>query len=276
MCREFREKMGRHSITNFEELDSNYFMPAEMAVDKIKADEMSWRREKDIPVEHLTDFTQSSESSFKNKVSMGEFFQQRSEDISELIPNGSPEKTRDPIPLVENSIVPERERNQSLSISEIAHLLSEMNNENPSKVISYLLKQKKSASDKENVSPNRSPTSLKRSISPTCSTMQTPSLNSTAKSTVISMASAETESSIPHRTQQDKSICSSRSGSALSRLPDGKLPIETTHTQLVWGCVKLGKSLTQEFAIRNRSQHRMRIMVRFYFVIKANSAGNSK
>lgn len=257
----------RSSIGNFEDLDSDFFLPAEAVNDKIKADEMSWRREKDIPVEQITDFTQDSENSFKNKVSMGEFFQQRSEDISELIPNGSPEKTGNPVALVETSTasnISERHSKDSLSITEIAKLLSQMNDDNPTKVISYLLKQK--SLNKENVSPNKS---VKHSISPTSvknmSTLQTPSLNTTTKSTIISMGNSERESNISPITKRDKSVSSLRSGSAMSSLPDGKLPIQTTHNQLIWGCVKLGKGATKEFAVRNHSQHRLRLQVRKIF-----------
>lgn len=263
VCREFREKIGRSSIANFDDLDSDFFLPAEAVNDKIKADEMSWRREKDMPVEQVSDFTQSSECSFKNKVSMGEFFQQRSEDINELIPNSSPEKTGNPVALVEisTSNISEQHSKDSLSITEIAKLLSEMNDDNPTKVISCLLKQK--SLNKENISPNKS---VKQSISPTylrnAPTLQTPSLNTTTKSTIINMGHSERESNISPGTQRDKSVSSLRSGSALSSLPDGKLPIQTTCGELIWGCVKLGKCATQEFAVRNHSQHRLRLQVR--------------
>lgn len=259
MFREFKYKMGHTSVANSEELDSDCFVPAELAADKLKADELSWRKEKDIPVEHFTDFSQLNDnSSVQNKVSMGEFFQQRSEDIRELIPNGSPEKLRNPVPLVECSDLAQSDCKESLSVSQIVQLISEMNDDSPSSVISYLLKQK----NKENIPPNKSTTSLKQTVSPGFATS---SLDSTVKSTAISLnqsaRSSERESDISLRTQHDKSLSSSRSGSALSSLPDGKLPIETTHSQLIWGCVRLWKSSTQEFVVRNRSQHRLRVQV---------------
>ncbi|XP_018330102.1 uncharacterized protein LOC108740314 [Agrilus planipennis] len=50
-----------------------------------------------------------------------------------------------------------------------------------------------------------------------------------------------------------------RSGSSLDNLPDGKLPIESSHIELIWGCVKVGKKSTQEFLLRNRSHQKLRL-----------------
>lgn len=236
-------------------MDSDCFVPAELALEQIKADELSWKKENDLPVEHFTEFSQLSINSFKNKVSVGEFFQQRSEDISDVIPNGSPEKTHEPVPLIESSntsnITKDITNRDSLSVSEIAKLLSE-NDGNASTVISYLMKCKKT-SDKENISPNKKTASISST-----STLPKSSITSIGYQTG---GHSEVESDISPRMQNDKTISSLRSGSALSNLPDGKLPIETTRTQLVWGCIKLGRSSTQEFVVRNRSQHRLRIQV---------------
>lgn len=251
VCKEFREKMGVGSSTNFEELDSNSFLPAEIAVEKLKADELSWRNEKDIPVDPVSYLSEFSEASLQNKVSMGEFFQQRSEDITNLIPNRSPEKRQDPVALVDSfnttQTIPEQGSRESLSISKIAKLLSELDEkESPSRMISYLLNQ-----NKENVSPQTETFSKSLLLSP-----------NTSKSSGISRnRSPNRESDISPRMRHDKSLSSLRSGSALSSLPDGKLPLETTRRQLIWGCVKLGKSSTQEFVLRNRSQHRLRVQI---------------
>lgn len=181
---------------------------------------------------------------------MGEFFQQRSEDIRKLIPNRSPEKTHDPVPLVENSFsnITENINRDSLSVSEIVKVLSSESNTNVNAMISYLTKYKKT-SNKENVSPNR--TSLLSS-----KTLPDISPNSTT-----SQIASSSEKDISPTVRHDKTMSSLRSGSAMSSLPDGKLPLETTRTQLVWGCVKLGKGSIQEFVVRNRSQHRLRIQV---------------
>lgn len=259
MCKEFQEKISHSVCSNVR--DSDYFIPSELALEKIKADELSWRKEKDIPVEHFAEFSELNDSSFKDKVSVGEFFQQRSEDIRNLIPNTSPEKSHDPVPLVDSSNtlnIPEQENStrDSLSITEIAKLLSEIDDGNASAVISQLLKHnKKRTADKENVSPNIG--SSRSSIVTNSQILPAGSLNSTACQT-------DMDSDISPRTvQHDKSLSSLRSGSALSSLPGGKLPIETTRTQLIWGCVKLGKSSVQEFVVRNRSQNRLRVQVNY-------------
>lgn len=243
VCKEFQDKISQSVCTSIRDVDSDCFVPAELALEKIKADELSWRKEKDLPVENFTEFSQISNSSFKDKVSVGEFFQQRSEDIKNIIPNISPEKTHNPVPLIESSNISNStataNNRESLSITEIVKLLSEMNDGNATAIISQLLKNKNTTEDKENISPS------------------IPSLNSTACQT----DGRESDIS-PRILQHDKSLSSLRSGSALSSLPNGKLPIETTRTQLIWGCIKLGKSSVQEFVLRNRSQNRLRIQVK--------------
>lgn len=257
--------MGAPSISNIPELDSNFFTPAELAVEKLKADELSWQKEKDIPAQRLSDFSLRSDNTF-NKISIGEFFREKSDDIRKVIPNKSPEKTSDPVPLIDSfSNVSVPQIKESLSVTEIAKLLSEMSDDNPSKMISCLLKQKSGSKEnitmnKENISPSKPTkltTSYKTSLSPSSpQKSQTLSLNST----VLSKSSSDGESSAQLR-QLEKSSSTLRSGSALSNLPEGKLPLETTRSQLIWGCVRLGKSVTQEFVLRNRSQHRLRVQI---------------
>ncbi|RZB39286.1 hypothetical protein BDFB_002054 [Asbolus verrucosus] len=55
----------------------------------------------------------------------------------------------------------------------------------------------------------------------------------------------------------DKSALSSRSSSSLSSLPNGKLPIATTRTEIIWGCIKPGKNASQDFVIKNKSSSRV-------------------
>lgn len=52
--------------------------------------------------------------------------------------------------------------------------------------------------------------------------------------------------------QENRSLSSVRTASSLGNLVDGRLPIESNRTQLVWGCVMVGRSNTQEFVIRNK------------------------
>lgn len=52
--------------------------------------------------------------------------------------------------------------------------------------------------------------------------------------------------------EADRSLCSVRSGSSMDILVNGKLPFESTKTELVWGCCKIGRAVTQTFVLRNR------------------------
>ncbi|KAG5875605.1 hypothetical protein JTB14_009756 [Gonioctena quinquepunctata] len=54
-----------------------------------------------------------------------------------------------------------------------------------------------------------------------------------------------------------RKIGTSRASSTLTSLQNGKLPIETTKCDIIWGCVKVGKSVTQDFLIRNKSSKRI-------------------
>lgn len=65
----------------------------------------------------------------------------------------------------------------------------------------------------------------------------------------------------------DRSISSLRSCSSLDSLVDGKLPIECNKTQLVWSCIKIGKSSTRSFVLKNKSQKK----IRFQMCLKSNN-----
>ncbi|KRT81958.1 MSP domain-containing protein, partial [Oryctes borbonicus] len=57
----------------------------------------------------------------------------------------------------------------------------------------------------------------------------------------------------------DRSLTSVRSGSSLDALPDGKFPIKSNRLELIWGCLKIGRSSIQEFQIRNQLNQRIRM-----------------
>ncbi|GJQ76312.1 hypothetical protein Trydic_g2036 [Trypoxylus dichotomus] len=57
----------------------------------------------------------------------------------------------------------------------------------------------------------------------------------------------------------NRSLTSVRSGSSLDTLPDGKFPIKSNRLELVWGCLRFGRSSTQDFQIRNQLNQRIRM-----------------
>lgn len=57
----------------------------------------------------------------------------------------------------------------------------------------------------------------------------------------------------------DRSLTSVRSGSSLDTLPEGKLPIKSSRLELVWGCLKPGRTSIQEFQIRNQLNQKIRM-----------------
>lgn len=243
VCQEIKTRMVLSNISNA----SDTFIPAELAADKLLADELSWRREKDIPGRNSETFLPSTEPSF-DKVSVSEFFQQKSDDISNLIPNMSPNKSHSPIPLIddtssfvaaENSM---QSTKKSLSVSGIAKMLAEMNtDDSPNGLISLLCKQqkgKRNRGNKENAylsTNDLSTQQIRKSISK----------ESRHKSLSPIGSVKSDESGKATNGLAEKSLTSLRSGSSLSNLPDGKLPIEATKTELSWGCIKLGKTAVQ-------------------------------
>lgn len=214
--------------------DNSQFIPAEEAKDKLLADELSWRQEKELPVQDVPFSPPKDEI----KMSMGEFFQQKTEDIRNIIGGESPEKLYDPQPLLSESnlqsvILDDPKSKDSLSVTDIAHVLSDKRSTNT--IVSYLLNhgksKKESLSDKEN------------------------------ESVEIPYDSRESTGGFktPPLVSLDKSLSSLRSGSSLSNLPDGKLPIQSSKAELIWGCVRVGKCVVKEFTLRNNSHNRLNI-----------------
>lgn len=236
ICQEMKVRIGHPNES---------FIPAELAKDKLLADELSWRREKDIPGRNNEIFLQISEPSF-DKFSVSDFFQQRSDDISDLIPNKSPSKTHLPVPLIEdapsfaaadNSV---QSSKKSLSVSGIAKMLAEMDtNDSPNGIISLLCKQDKgklNSENKENAYVSNANYSMGHKT-------RTPSSREPRHKSLSPMGSVMSDESQRAATPLvEKSLTSLRSGSSLSNLPDGKLPIEATKTELSWSCTKLGKT----------------------------------
>ncbi|KAK9886219.1 hypothetical protein WA026_015738 [Henosepilachna vigintioctopunctata] len=276
-------------VQNSISLQSSIFKPAKESM--LLADEMSWMKERELPVKK-TDFTIDTNTS---SMSISRFFQQRSEDISNIIPAGPRESvctdhiTNETLPdsrnistvsdplsissVMESSSVADSESNkldyisskESLSISKIAQILQN-SEETPTKLVNYLLKQ---CPDKENCLSTNTSNILSEVSEKLISPKQEitvedggnfyPGFLTSNKENIKSTNALQ----ICHidKLSNDiyKSQTSLRSTSSLSNLPGGKLPIETTHCELIWGCVKAGKSETKQFTIRNRSSNRLRI-----------------
>lgn len=62
-------------------------------------------------------------------------------------------------------------------------------------------------------------------------------------------------------THADKSISSVHTGSSLETLISGKIPVEATKSELIWGCVKVGKSGVQKFVLRNKINKKIRFQI---------------
>ncbi|KAL3286490.1 hypothetical protein HHI36_000995 [Cryptolaemus montrouzieri] len=280
-------------IRNSFSVRSDIFKPAEEAESQLLADEASWMKENDLPVEmRREDFT--IDNSDNCKMSISTFFNQKSEDISNIIPsnfkkqsiisdlpNINPSRQSSLISapcsissVAENSLPKvdlhdyyDAPQKDSLSISKIAQILQN-SKETPTKVLDYLLKQcsadERETLEKQTFSSSHSSISKdSNSLSPMFS--ERTDVNS-YPSTLTSDKENINSINIPHQSSSSnmcssisKSLSSLRSTSSLSNLPGGKLPIKTTHCELVWGCVKAGKSETKQFTIRNKSSSKLRL-----------------
>ncbi|KAK9731268.1 hypothetical protein QE152_g13782 [Popillia japonica] len=56
----------------------------------------------------------------------------------------------------------------------------------------------------------------------------------------------------------DRSLTSVRSGSSLD-IPEGKFPIKSNRLELIWGCLKIGRTSVQQFQIKNQLNQRIRM-----------------
>lgn len=158
--------------------------------------------------------------------------------------------------------------NKSLSVSKIAKILQQTD-ETPTKVLNYLLKYCPGGSVPEN-------NEKKPVINEVIDTSRRNILSSKGEETDQDSGNYDPSTLTPNKENFDcintpqqsslgkmsgisKSLTSLRSTSSLSNLPGGKLPIETTHCELVWGCVKAGKSETKQFTLRNKSANKVQI-----------------
>ncbi|XP_030766819.1 uncharacterized protein LOC115890661 [Sitophilus oryzae] len=265
--------------------DSGMFVPAEEAESKLLADEMSWKRKNEMPMaENFTTFEDIREPS----MSIGEFFQQRSDAITDFKKSVSPQKF-EPLALLnsfnltgnqdisDNNIVnPEKDKTndsaKSLSISAIQQMLSETD-QTPNKVINYLLNQKEKPTrdvglGNKEFSSDVYSLPVSRNSSYTTSVSDNEAIRVAVKEDKENMKPNKSQRFITagllsnmHSTGGMKTLISppSRSSSSLTSLPNGKLPIESTKSELVWGSVKVDRCVTKEFLIRNKTPKTLRL-----------------
>lgn len=226
-------------VFNSVQKDNSYsFHSGESVLEQLEADELSWRRENVVPTQKSFSFDKFPES----KMSL--FFKQKASNLSELT-GKSPEK-KAPIALIE---LPDESIDQSVGISDIQQFLSD-SKQTPSKAFDFFMNQQK-AKKSDIKSDTELLDSWKENIdtSNISDSLSGRSTRSVANSTKISISSNQKDN--------NKSILSSRSSSTLSTLPDGKLPIESSRSEIIWGCIRIGKSVTTDFIVRNRTSSRL-------------------
>lgn len=264
---EFQKAMTVASIgstKNVDPMDSLIFKPAEEAASMMLADELSWRKQNEIPVSDDI----FSERNFSGKTSIGEFFRQKSDTLS-VFGAKSPSKSSNRIPLIGTDSVntstqdqtEELKKHKSLSISVIQKCLQ--SDDTPKKTTEYLMRQSYEP-DISRYLLQKKMEQLSPSISKNSSDTSDPSDNELFKG-IFDKENIDTLN-IPNKDSQSiqrsgGSPTSRSSSRALTSLPDGKLPIESTAIELVWGCVKINKTVAQEFSLRNKSSKRLGIQM---------------
>ncbi|XP_044266753.1 uncharacterized protein LOC123012724 [Tribolium madens] len=235
------------------------FKSGEIAVAKLLQDEKSWRREKELP-EEIKDFSVNSDNF---KMSIGSFFQHRSDELPILFAKSPNKELKAPIPLIETSNRSPAPRNstfgenESVSLSLIQKMLS--SEASPNAALDNLLNKAKPEKKRFKAPPEPERQSLtKPSIATTtCEEQEKQVEKDVTPEEPFNRMEEIKENISPY--DGDRTAVSSRSSSSLSSLPNGKLPIATTKTEVIWGCTKPGKNSLREFVVRNRSASRVGI-----------------
>ncbi|XP_076260231.1 uncharacterized protein LOC143196442 [Rhynchophorus ferrugineus] len=292
---------GNRSSLDHPERDSGMFIPAEEAASKLLADEMSWKRKHDLPVSQ--NFTSFGDGTEQPSLSIGEFFQQRSDPITDL-QSVSPNKP-EPLALINSlslsntglQMEPKNgyDTDQSLSVTAIQQLLAQSDH-TPNKVIDYLLKQKEKPTrdtgiTSKDVSSNVFSLPVSRDTSYTSSVSDNEALRTAVKEdkenikpitdmSPRALTTATFQSNLHSSRGDTKTLTSpqSRSSSSLTSLPNGKLPIESTKSELVWGAVKVDRCVTKEFLIRNKTAKTLRlqcVLSSYEFKIRKDNRSDS-
>ncbi|CAG9766412.1 unnamed protein product [Ceutorhynchus assimilis] len=252
--------------------DSSLFIPAEQSAAKLLlADELSYNR-KQLPIEE--NFTSFQSSKDIPSMSMSEFFMKGS-DLPELQAKNPPIAV--PEPLVETTAFSTTlPSNKSLSISTIQHLIAA---ESPNKFMDYIAKPHKQTNDfRESSDIFSLPVSQNTSYTSSYSDNEAIEVAATQHENKENREPPNTKRQIETPTPKPPSPGPSRSSSSLTCLPNGKLPLESTVAEIVWGCVKPNKCNTKKFMLRNRSPKTLRIQCSVStqeFKIRKDNSDNS-
>nr|XP_022906476.1 uncharacterized protein LOC111418218 [Onthophagus taurus] len=139
-------------------LESQVFTPAELMSEQLKRDEVSWRKQRDIPAERNST---SSFSTVTGKHSIGNFFETRGKnDLGDLFRSKSPERSHSPTPLIDSTRISNIYPSDSykvdnktfkkpgpiddssvLSLTKIQKMLADVDVDSPGKMVDKLLKK---------------------------------------------------------------------------------------------------------------------------------------
>ncbi|CAH1970276.1 unnamed protein product [Acanthoscelides obtectus] len=270
--------------------DSSGFKPGEQAASMLLADELSWKRQNQIlPVSVNEAISMLSEPPIRN-VSIGEYFQQNFDNMSLFTGASSPPKSTSPVPLIDETVhtvlsdLSTKLEADFSGLSLIQEVIKDMQC-TPATAAEKLLKktEKKSRpsstyvkeipsvpmSKNSSYSTDHSDNEALRSIvekenrntlNITGSITQGRIEHSTPKSPKPSLPSSprscQSRASTVH-SRSSSSVPSRSTSSVLTSLPGGRLPIDSDKTELIWGCVKVGRCDTQEFRLRNKSSKKL-------------------
>ncbi|XP_017787185.1 PREDICTED: uncharacterized protein LOC108569927 [Nicrophorus vespilloides] len=258
----------RNSDVSIKEIYNKYFLAnstfedtfetAESATEKINAEEMFWRREHDLPVKSVSRFSQPNSIS---EMSMGDFFRKRSDNCSVMFHGKSPE-CRKPVPLVNDELTTVVDEGRFstdgsvLSISKIQNMISN-GTETPNKLAEKLVKSKFSILSKplddDHYYGSKSLDSPNTKINKSDARKF---VSTTDLACSKSMSSRE-----KNKENMNRSVHSMKSACSIETLSGVKNPLVCTKSELVYGCVKVGRVATEEFVVKNRSDHRMRFQL---------------
>lgn len=150
------EQMSSANMSNF---NDDSFKPLDDPMNKLLEDELSWKNHNDMPVLNNTEFSQYQPNN-SSRISLGQFFQGKCQNLTELSLRKSPTKKLEPVPLIDQTFLsdyPEKDKNETaefpevsmvqnypdrdsslLSLTKIARAISNKD-ETPSKALNYLL-----------------------------------------------------------------------------------------------------------------------------------------
>ncbi|CAG9856039.1 unnamed protein product [Phyllotreta striolata] len=242
------------------------FIPGEEAASALLADELSWLEKYELPCNkdyNEKDFTQTSVA---EELSIGGYFRNNCNNLNSFFKtsDASADVTRES--LKELPVIESDNSKKSLTATTIAKLVA--SDDSVQTILDKLHKMVETSNKNQPTSNDRSEN--KENIDAISSSSGDSSSTLQSKRSVELRLPSDTSlsaSDVPTRDTNSKNTLdissrpSSRASSAMTSLPNDKLPLETSKCNVVWGCVKLGKSVTKEFVIRNRSSKKLHLQL---------------